>query len=465
LMIAVLVGFIGLSLDLARVYNRKAELQGIANVAALAAARQLNGTVTGVDNAAARALAAMAEFKYQYNQLPVNWSEAALSFSASPTGGWVDVQTARGAPDGLAYARADTSKLDDSMKTVALYFMKALSESLASTVVSATAVAGRSTIAVMPLAVCALSNTPAAGRANGPLPANIELVQFGFRRGVAYDLMQLNPNGTTPENFVVDPFSPPGTPGAAANIAPAFVGPFVCTGQLAMPRVTGGTITVGRTFPLGAVFNQLNSRFNKYDNALCSSANAPPDTNVRPYAANVNTGWMGAATIPQVAASTLVNGKLWTVADPPTQPAGTTGQMYGVLWAYARAAQWSSYVAGAAEPTTGYTTFALNNWGTLYGPAAPASAGGYPIGTSTPYKATSGANSLTPTGTTGMANRRVLNVPLLSCPVGGGALTTATVLGIGKFLMTVQATDTTLFAEFGGLASEQTLGAAVELYP
>ena len=65
----------------------------------------------------------------------------------------------------------------------------------------------------------------------------------------------------------------------------------------------------------------------------------------------------------------------------------------------------------------------------------------------------------------GAAGRRVLNVALLSCPVPAGALATATVLGIGKFLMTVPATATSVRAEFGGLVAEQSLGGAVELYP
>lgn len=463
-MLAGLVGFIGLAIDLSRVYNRKAELQSIANVAALTAARQLNGTVAGVDGATTQAMLAMAALKYQYNKLPVDWSQAALSFSASPNGGWLDASTARGAPDGLAYVRVDTAALGAPMSTVVLFFMRAVSPSLVSTAISAVAVAGRSTIEVAPLAVCALSNTAAAARSNPGPPANVELVQYGFRRGVGYDLMQLNPNGVVAENFVIDPFSPPGTPGALANIAPAFVGPYVCTGQLAMPRVLGGTITVGRGFPLASLFNQLNSRFDLYPGSLCDYATAPPDTNIRQYAFGSAIGWMGTAPAGQAARSTTAGGKLWTIADPAPPPAGTTGPMYGPLWAYARTVPWSSYVARGTEPATGYTPFALNSWSTLYGPSGPAITGAYPAGT--PYKASTGANFLAPPmAHKGAANRRVLNVALLSCPVGGGALTTATVLAIGKFFMTVPATATTVHAEFGGLAAEQSLGGVVELYP
>lgn len=469
LMLACLVGFVGIGLDLGRVYNRRAELQAVANVAALTAARQLNGTLAGVNNATAQALVAMNALKYQYNQQPIAWGDQALSFSASPNSGWVDASTARSAPNGLTYARAVTGNLDAAMGHVELFFMRVLSGSFSAMDVSLTAVAGRSTIDVVPLAVCALSNSEAAPRANPGPPANVELVQYGFRRGVAYNLMQLNPNGTAAENFVIDPFSPPGVAGAAANVAPATVGPYVCAGQLAMPRVTGGTLRVGRPFPLASLFNQLNSRFDLYLGGLCAYATAPPDTNIRQYtfgAAASGTPWMSVAPAGQVAQASTASGKLRTVADPLPQPAGTTGPMYGPLWTYARAVQYSSYVAGASEPAAGYTPFATSAWSSLYGPSAPTAAASYPGGSSTPYKNASGVNlQAPPLARRGVAGRRVLNVALLSCPVPAGALSTATVLGIGKFLMTVPATATSVYAEFGGLVAEQSLGGAVELYP
>ena len=151
-------------------------------------------------------------------------------------------------------------------------------------------------------------------------------------RGVAYDLMQLNPDGIAAENFVIDPFSPPGVAGALPNIVPGVVGPYVCTGQLGMPRVTGGALTVGRPFPLAPLFNQFNSRFDQYTGALCSYSTAPPDTNIRQYAfgaAGSGTPWMSVAPAGQVAQSTTVNGKLWTVADPLPQPPGTTRPILG----------------------------------------------------------------------------------------------------------------------------------------
>lgn len=465
LMLVILVGFVGMSLDLGQVYNRKLDLQALANTTALAAARQLNGTPAGITNALAQAANAANALKYQYYQQSISWNSAALAFSNASTGPWVDVASAQAAPDGLLFVKADTSKLDASLATISLIFMRVLSDALASASIGATAVAGRSTINVAPLAVCALSSTAAAARVNPGPPAYTELIEYGFRRGVAYDLMQLNSNGTTAENFVIDPFDPPGVSGAASNTAAGVVGPYACTGRLAIPRVTGAPITVGRPFPLGSLFNQLNSRFDLFSGSLCSFANAPPDTNIKYFTYNA-IPWM--STTPpgaQGAVSTTSGGKLWTVADPLPALSGTTAAMYGPLWAYARAVPYASYVPGSAEPSGGYTPFNPSVWSTLYKPGVPV-ATSYPAGTSTPYMALNGANfAAPPAAHKGVANRRVLNVPLLSCPVGAGTTTTATVLGIGKFLMTVPATSATLFAEFGGLASEQSLGGAVELYP
>jgi len=466
LMLALLLGFIGLALDLGRLYNRDFELQAVANVAALAAARQLNGTSAGVASAISQAASAAASLQYQYGQLAISWDNAALSFSSASSGAWMDAASAQSAPDGLLFARVDTSKLASSLGTVDLAFMQVLSASLASASVSVKAVAGRSGIYVTPLAVCALSNTLATARANPGAPANTELVEYGFRRGVAYDLMQLNPGATSAENFVVDPFDPPGAAGAAGNMAASLVGPFACTGKLAIPRVTGGAITVGRPFPLASLFNQLNSRFDQYTGAQCSFATAPPDSNIKSYVYSSAAPWMSAVPGGQGAQSSTSGGKLWTIADPLPALAGNTAAMYGPLWAYARAVPYSSYVPGASEPSAGYTPFNTSAWATLYKPGAPTATASYPAGVSTPYKAGSGSNFLAPSsGHKGLANRRVLNVALLSCPVSAGATASATVLGIGKFLMTVPATATSLVAEFGGLAQEQSLGDDVELYP
>lgn len=460
-----LISVCGMSIDLSRLYNRKAELQGLAEAAALAAAKQLDGTAEGVTRAVNAAANIAGDFKYEYNQKPVQWSDSALTFSTNSQTAWQTGGAAASAPSGVFFVRVDTSELGAALGTVNNSFIQILSSSFATSRLSSRAVAGRSSIKVTPLGVCAMSSNAAEARANPGPPANVELVQYGFRRGVAYDLMRLNPNGTTAENFVISPIDPPGTAGSLANTSVSVVGPFVCTGRMSMARVTGGSITIRRPFPIASLYNQLNSRFDDYAAGVCDLNGAPPDANVKNYIYS-SIAWM--STTPgapgaQTASLTTDGGKLETIADPVPAPATNTAAMYGPLWSFAMAVPFSSYSPGVPEPANGYTPFGSAAWATLYKPGQPVAVS-YP--SSPPYYAGIGTNFLAPSMAhrPGVRMRRVLNVPLLSCPITAGA-TSATVLAIGKFFMTVPATDTSISAEFGGLAAEQSLGTAVELYP
>jgi hypothetical protein len=108
------------------------------------------------------------------------------------------------------------------------------------------------------------------------------------------------------------------------------------------------------------------------------------------------------------------------------------------------------------EPAGGYSTFSTTDWSVLYNPGLPA-AQSYP--SSTPYQSTGGSAPYSP-----YRNTRVLNIPLLRCPVPAGSITTATVLGIGKFFMTVPATATSLYVEFAGMNSGTASGGNARLY-
>jgi Flp pilus assembly protein TadG len=465
ILIFVLFGFIALALDLSLLYNRKVELQALADAAALAAANRLVGTNAGVQNALSAAATEASNFRYHYHKLPVTWSNAAIKFSSSattPDGDWVDAGSALASPQGLLFAKVDTSALDLEYGTVNTMFMQVLSAAQATVTTRGDAIAGRSSINVVPLAICALSPTKWNPRSNtGPAP-NVELEEYGFRRGVSYDLMNLNPNSTeTAENFVIDPIAPLGSVGSSLNTSVAVVGPFVCAGSMPRPRVTGATIAVSRLFPIDLLFNQLNSRFNQYVGDVCNPIQAPPDANIRAYVSSTSVPWMTPSPGSNQTASTWKQaGHLYTRASPSPPPAGTTAPMYGPLWSFARAVPYSSYVAGVPEPAAGYATFGTAAWTTLYNPSQGFNA--YPA--ATPYAAGAAPNFEAPSSNgPGIRLRRVLNVPLLACPVGAGANVTATVLSIGRFFMTVPATNTTISAEFAGLVPEESLGGPVEL--
>ncbi|MCS0630493.1 pilus assembly protein TadG-related protein [Telluria mixta] len=445
--------FCGLALELSQVYNRRMELQTVADTAAVAAAYELDGTAAGITRAGQKASARFtasppSQLTYQYGKQTMAWTDTAIEFGTSPNGPWVPYASAvaKASPNGLLYVKVDTGNLDTTYGAVDTMLMRVVSTSLATVNVSARAVAGRVGIGVTPLGICTMRPEASRNRSG-------ELEEYGFRRGVAYDLMQLNSQGTSAGlTYLINPLSGPGAGGAATSDI-ATVAPFVCTGTLGIARVTGGALSVSTPFPLSDLYLHLNSRFDSYSTAVtapCTPDSAPPDTNVKAYTANTIT-WMAAAPSGQAAALSTVDGKRWTVAGPDPTPSGTTAGQFGVLWSYAKAVNYA-----ASPPSGGYTTFSTTNWNTLYNPGRP-TASSYP--SSPPYFKTGYITSPTHPGVGG---RRVLNVPLLSCPVSGNS---ATVSAIGRFFMTVPADSDHLYAEFAGLADEQTLRTQVKLFP
>jgi len=457
--IIVMFGFFGLALDLSQLYNRKVEMQTVADAVALAAAAELNGTSQGVTTALLRASerfftlpgSTAGGLSYQYSTRTMEWSQDAISFGTTPNGPWRTAGEAAAQPAGLLFARVDTRGLDPAYGEVRTIFVRVVDPAMVSATASAQATAGRFAVKVVPFGICAMR--PEAGRNH-----KNELEEFGFRRGVSYNLMQLNPNGTASgQTFLINPLMAPGSTAAAPAVDAQTVAPFICTGTMAMARVTGGDIAVQSPFPLSELHQHFNSRFDVYADK-CNPMTAPPDSNIKEYKlTGTDLPWMTKLPAGLAAAKSTVDNKLWTVVGPDDTPADTTAESYGPLWSYARAAKFSSYSSNSPEPAAGYATFGTSDWATLYNPGKP-TAKSYSI---TPYTATNGANFASPANK-GLKGRRVLNVPLLNCPVSGNR---ATVLGIGKFFMTVQADATNLYGEFAGTASEQTLGTNVKLFP
>lgn len=476
----VIVAFCGLALDAGQLYNRKVDLTGVAKAVALAAARELNGTDDGITMAKRRARETAEALRYGYFQdgAPVPWNEAALSFSTTPArdGDWIPASSAnvrsQATKSALYYAKVDTSGLDPSVSTVNTFLMHLVTGATSAMRMRESAVAGRSTLNVTPIAICAMSTDAASKNTyttSGGVTLN-ELVQYGFRRGVSYDLMQLNPNGTSAVSYIVNPVAVPG--GSSPAFSSSSLGPFMCSGSVWVPRLTGGTIRVTSlpsAAPLASLSTPLNSRFDIYGSGPCAANGAPPDYNIQAYEYDKNNAvkWMNPTKGSRAALTVTSRGKRETAADLLTAPASAGD--YGPLWAFAKAAK-APTPLDAPEPANGYATFGTSDWPTLYksGPTAP----GYPSATATPYlsTSTSSGNYASPGADRldiSTLNRRVLNIPLLSCSPAApsGTNTSATVVAIGKFFMTVPATDSSLIAEFAGLIPEQALSGQVELYP
>jgi Flp pilus assembly protein TadG len=467
----------GIALDGGQIYNRKAELSGLAKAVALAAAQELNGTTDGITAAQLKAKETAESYTYQYG-MSIVWEDAALQFSTTSarSGEW---RSGSGVTDasGLYFAKVDTSDLHAAVGTVRTIIMPMFSSEFRDVKINEIAIAGRASINALPLAVCAMSEDPAAERTNTGL-TETELVEYGFRRGVSYDLMQLNPKATTPARFLINPAVAPDM--SSKPFDRSTIGDFMCPGAMWTPRLQGGTLLVSElptTSPLELLYVQLNSRFDDYTGSLCSPRSALPDSNVMPYPYDKTGGapWMSPTTGNQAAVTTTERGWLETVADVPppgSTLSGLTAGSYGPLWSFAKAVKFSSYTLGVPEPTSGYAIFSTGDWEKLYKTGLSANSTYPAAAKSTPYSPIGSSNPKTiksPDSTRkdfAVPMRRVLNIPLLSCAtVPSGQNVTATVKGIGKFFMTVPATKDTLIAEFAGTTYEQFLTGPVELYP
>ncbi|MFC0132531.1 pilus assembly protein TadE [Massilia eurypsychrophila] len=430
-----ILGLCGFALDISRIYNRKAELQSIADAVALAAARELNGNLSGVNNAETKAASALSQLRYRYSTTAITWSASALRFSASataPESGWLELAAAKSAPGGLMFVRFNTQQLDADVGRVDTTLLRVLPNAPLATEVTARAIAGRISINVSPLAVCALNNTPQEALDHPGPPVLKELVQYGFRRGNTYDLMALGSNGILPAHFAVDAGDPLGTRDNAVNVSASFIGPFACTGTSLATKLVGENIHVAAPFPIGTLYKHLNTRFGVYTDTGCNSLESPPDSNIKAHQAT--------ATV-----------------NP--------------IWSYAKAIPYSSYTSqGATEPVAGYNAVSptVLSWTTLYPGLGPypgqAPKVAYPA--TTPYQTTSDANfaqSAGPALAPSKQHRRVLNVPLLQCPLSTAGSVQANVLEIGRFFMTVPATSTSVKVEFAGLMRQQNIDGEVEL--
>ena len=452
LMLPAIIGCAGLAIDLGLFYLRKAQLQNVADSIALAAAQKLNGTAAGITAADNSACDIAVQARVGLGTL-LRWNSNALTFASAPDAPESEWQTAGAlgttASAGARYARVDLRVLSESMRSMQPMFLGVVGVSAETVNLGTVAVAGPTALAVTPLAICAMSTKASDTRTNPGTPDVAELVNYGFRFGVGYNLLNLNPGGTTAEYFLVDPIH---APGAGGTFSETSVAPFMCAGMVAYPVIGTGTIGLRRPGAFNQ-WQQLNSRFNIYAGApACNPVTAPPDRNIKNYT-GANANWMNQVPTNVTADSTTASGTLRTIADaapsPPPSPLPAPGK-YGIRWAY-----------GPAKTPAGgnlaYTTFA-----TLY-PANGANTlkSGYPA--AGPY--TTGGSSYGVTVATGQANRRLLNIPLLNCAtVGTGAQTHGSVVAIARFFLTAPASATEVPGEFAGIVTEARLPAAIGLH-
>jgi len=460
LLLPVLIGVLALAIELGRIYNRKVEMQSVADAIAISAAKKLNGTSSGIDDAieAARFVvesgdAATTRPRYEYKRL-MNFSETAIQFAKSlDGGGWMNAQAAKLSPAGIAYVKVDTSGLNSDYGKVDLILIKVLGN-FEPVYISHTTVAGRPHIKLMPFAICAMSRNASEPFKERTTNGLVELTEYGFRRGISYNIMKLSPNTTAGVSYTLDPVS---LPPKGGNFSTDIIASSVCTGTVGLQKVVGETVNLQKNFPFSQFVAHLNSRFD-LPSGPCNSTAAPPDSNVKQFTYASNN-WM---TSPgrQVAKESISSNRIETVADL-VPPAAQTSGTYGPLWTFAQAVPWSSYTAGGIEPPQGYLPFDATSaiWNSLY--ATNPGLASYPKDSTGAYRSPyfTQVNG-PPTNYPGVQFRRVLNVPLLEClaPDSPGK-----VVAIGRFFMTVQADTSGIYAEFAGVTLHEELSNAVEL--
>jgi Flp pilus assembly protein TadG len=465
--LTVLLGFMALVIDLGRTYVVRTELQNAADAAALAGAKDLNQTSAGVTSAVTTAIAMAGKNNYKFSS-PVVITIANLSVGSCPDDSCM-VLASTVTSDALA---AGKTFLKVDIPSVTLTAFVAQLIGVASTSTFGRAVAGYFVVDITPIGVCAIDASTPGGRR---VAAGIsdELTEYGFRRGVAYNLMQLGDLAGTSTPYLLNPVDvySAGGPCSNSNSSAATAAPYICTGTATVVVKVPG-FTYGSTgFQAGPVERALNSRFDDYTGNTCDSASAPPDVNVKEYTVPSGNGagtsgnprdWMqpGANTLP-------ANSQQSISIDPSTHKPVTspTSSQYGALWSYSRAIKATGTSPNAKAATDVNANFSLSDWSNLYaGNTADQTGTGYPANPSippfptgslaAPYNTSSGSKYFGLPGHTGKRDRRTLQVAIVDCAnsTGNNCNAKIKILGVGRFFLTKKAAiPSSIDAEFDGL--------------
>jgi Flp pilus assembly protein TadG len=459
LTIFVLFGFMALAVDLGRTYVVRTELQNAADAAALAGAKDLNQKLDGVTKAinTVKQIGLQNNTKFSFNGTAgITIKDAKIWVGSCPDDGTCTMQVANTVTEATAPGKTFI-KVDILSEDLATFFAvvptTASGTGVSKTNTYGSAVAGRFVNDITPIGVCAIKDAAGKSRPKGEaLPGTNELAQFGFRRGVSYNVFNLNGPSLPPSNpYLLNPvdiYPGAGSPSTCspANSSANITAPFICSGSSAVLATTPGVVYGNSGVSAGKIQAALNSRFNDYGGpSVCIPSQSPPDKNIRQYDFVSGVDWMTPTPTIQ------------SMSDPrmPMSPATiASADKYGVLWSYSRAVTADTSVTppkpGGAFPAT------TAAWAALYPSlvGAPEPNVNFP-GAMPPYQDPAHSTTIG----TGVPNRRVLNLAIADCPevTGSGSCQEIPILGIGRFFMQVPATgfsggpNAELNVEFAGL--------------
>jgi hypothetical protein len=413
----ILVGMLALVVDLGHLYIAKTELQNAADAAALAGAKELDGTPAGVTAAVGKAIDLAEQNEYDFSR-PVDITIADMWVGSCPEDSCM--VAASSVASGAEPASDKTFlKVDTGNRDLDTWFARIWGTNQTRTF--GMAVAGRYVVDITPVGICELPNDP-------DNPYDDEL---GYERGVSYKVSDANPLGPgTP--FWIDPVAT--TPGMCDGAVPPSL-PYVCGGKIAFTPIVGQTVytNTGISDPQ---LEALDSRFG-IDNpakSKCDPAIHRPDTNVKQYfwdgaEAGQPSAWMAPDPVRQSITFLTIGG-----VTQPKPLATRTFADYGVLWSAYR-----------PQGTT------VSQWPTIY---KNGTAENYPE--PSPYAQGSGDFFEPPPAARrpGVPGRRVLNMVIVKCETAGGICRPAEIRGVGKFFMQRRAdlpSDKDIYVEFGGL--------------
>lgn len=278
LMLAVLIGFIGLALDGGRLYLTKTELQNAADACALAASYELTGSPTiaaeafNRADAAGRTVAQLNKFNFQGTAIGAPDISVGFGTTLSAGSTWV---AAAVAPADAKYVRCTIDRNAANGRGIAPYFMQVLGFGQATVMSLATATLSpaQSNCAV-PMALCAQGGPPNYGYT----PGDWVSMNFSQSGGAA--------NYTGNFRWIdFDPSAP--TPGCSGGGAQELACLMAGTGQCSLPSPITGSCSssgngnptpgcVGQNGSINSLERAYNTRFGVYGGGY-SIANSPPD--------------------------------------------------------------------------------------------------------------------------------------------------------------------------------------------
>jgi hypothetical protein len=250
-----LVGFLGLVIDLGRLFVIKAELQNAADACALAAAQELDGNANALTRAENAGITVGTRNLHNFQSVPVSITPADISFATALSAGGNNsnyLTQAAGAPADSKYAMCTLQRAGIGMTASAIVGVGPKSV-LARAVAT---LAPSQTNCALPIGMCVHGPAPNYGLAPG------DWINTKFNT---------QPGGNYTGSFNWIDFTPPG--GGANEIAGLLSGSGVC-------NTAPTSSLIGQTGNMGAQqVKAWNSRFGLYQNGAGNPqpATSPPD--------------------------------------------------------------------------------------------------------------------------------------------------------------------------------------------